>query len=241
MFQVTNKSRAGQGKKVRVGEIDFFRGIALILMIFFHIIWNLNNFYNVPIEYQTGIIFVIGRVAVYLFIMITAISCSFSGSNLLRSLKILAAAMLVTIVTLIYDPRLFVAFGILHFLGVSVLLYPIYNKLSNALLLLLGTAMILAGQVVLTIPMTHNYLLFLGLTAPNYHTFDFYPLIPYSGLFLYGIFLARILYPKRRSLFSVDLGDNPIAKVGQRTLIIYLLHQPVILAVMYVLAIFGLL
>ncbi|WP_028307874.1 heparan-alpha-glucosaminide N-acetyltransferase [Desulfitibacter alkalitolerans] len=219
----------------RVGEIDFFRGIALILMIFFHIIWDLNEFYNFPIEYSTGIVFIIGKAAAYLFIIITAISCSFSKNNRKRGMKILAVAMVITLATYIYDPQVFIAFGILHFLGVSVLLYPVYRKLNNSLLLLTGTIMILVGQAILTIPMSHDYLLFIGLTSPSYYALDYYPLLPYSGLFLYGIFLARILYPEKRSLFRINLENNPVSMIGKKTLIIYLLHQPVILAVLYIL------
>lgn len=225
---------------VRVGEIDFFRGIALMLMIFFHIVWDLNEFYNFPIDYSTGIVYIIGKAAAYLFIVINAISCSFSKSNLKRGLKILAVAMLITLITYIYDSQAFIAFGILHFLGVSVLLYPLYKKLNNFLLVLTGTIMILAGQYILTIHMPHDYLLFIGLTSPRYYALDYYPLLPYSGLFLYGIFLARILYPKKRSLFRINLGKNPISIVGRKTLIIYLLHQPVILAVLYILSTFNL-
>jgi len=222
--------------KARIGEIDFFRGVALILMIFFHIIWDLNEFYNFPIEYSTGIVFIIGKAAAYLFIIINAISCSLSKNNLRRGMKILAIAMVITLATYIYDPQVFIAFGILHFLGVSVLLYPVYKKLNNFLLLLTGTIMILVGQAILTIPMSHDYLLFIGLTSPSYYTLDYYPLLPYSGLFLYGIFLSRIFYPEKRSLFRINLDTNPISAIGRKTLIIYLLHQPVILVVLYILA-----
>lgn len=220
----------------RVWEIDFFRGIALIAMILFHLIWDLNEFYNYPIEYSSGIVYVLGRFAAYLFIIITGISCTFSRSNIRRGLKITAVALVITIATYIYNPGVFIAFGILHFLGVNVLLYPIYNKLNKVLLLFTGTMMLLVGQAILSIPMSHNYLLFLGLTSPTYYALDYYPLLPYSGIFLYGIFLARILYSKKQTLFKVNIDNNPVSYIGQKTLIVYLLHQPIILVILYILS-----
>ncbi|KUO50232.1 MAG: hypothetical protein APF76_11000 [Desulfitibacter sp. BRH_c19] len=220
----------------RVWEIDFFRGIALISMIVFHLIWDLNEFYNYPIEYSSGIVYALGKFSAYLFIIITGISCTFSRGNMRRGLKLIAVALVITIATYLYDPRAFIAFGILHFLGVSVLLYPIYNKLNKSLLLLTGTMMILVGQAILTIPMSHDYLIFLGLTSPTYYALDYYPLLPYSGIFLYGIFFARILYPTKQTLFKVNLDNNPISFIGKKTLIVYLLHQPIMLAILYILS-----
>ncbi len=220
--------------RTRVWEIDFFRGIALMLMIFFHLMWDLNEFYNYPIEYSSGIVYIIGKAAAFLFIIITGISCTFSKNNIMRGLKILSVALVITIATYLYDSRVFIGFGILHFLGVSVLLYPIYNKLNNPLLLLTGTMMILIGQAILTIPMSHDYLFFLGLTSPTYYALDYYPLLPYSGLFIYGIIVARILYPTKKSLFRVYFDNNPVSFMGKKTLIIYLVHQPIILATLYI-------
>lgn len=224
----------------RIWEIDFFRGIALILMIFFHIIWDLNEYYHYPLDYSSGIFFVIGKTAAFLFIIITGISCIFSSNNPSRGIKIFAVAMVVTIVTYFYDPDSFIIFGILHFLGINVLLYPYYNKLNNSLLLLLGTMIILLGQAFQNVDIDHNYLLVLGLARPDYYPLDYYPLLPYTGLFLLGIVLSRILYPKKQSLFRFNFDRNPISTVGKNTLLVYLLHQPIILAILYLLSMIGL-
>jgi uncharacterized membrane protein len=219
--------------KKRVWEIDFLRGIALILMIIFHIAWDLNEFYNFPIEYSSGYMYCVGKAAAFLFIVITGISCTFSKNNFKRAIKILLVAMGITAATFIYDNETFIIFGILHFLGISILLYPLIEKRNKVFLLLFGTIVIIAGQILLTIPMTHNFFLPFGLTSPDYYPLDYFPLLPYFGLFLYGVFLAKVFYPIKRSIFNFELPKNPISFFGKHTLVIYVLHQPIILAVLY--------
>ncbi len=225
----------------RVWEIDFFRGIALILMIFFHIIWDLKEFYGYPFDYTQGFFYAVGRSAAYLFMLITGISCTFSKNNFKRGTKILLIAFGITIVTYFYDSKTFIAFGILHLLGVCILWYPLLKKLKPLILLFLGTIVILLGKYFYTIPMNHNFLAPLGLKTQGYYALDYYPLFPYGGVFIYGVFLAKILYSQKRSLFKKDIPNNPISFFGKHTLIIYLVHQPIIIAILYLLSNGGIL
>lgn len=221
--------------KERVWEIDFFRGIALFLMIIFHIVWNLNNFYDYQVNYQEGFFFFVGKAALFLFITISAVSCFFSSSNKKRAVKIFLAAFLVSGATYIFDSNNFVVFGVLHFLGVNVLLYYFYKKLNVALLVLVGTIIIALGPLVKEITLASNILVPLGIRGSNFSSFDYVPLIPYSGIFIYGAALAKVLYSNKKSLFKKQIRPNPISFLGRRTLIVYLGHQPLIIALMTVL------
>ncbi|MGI6225289.1 MAG: heparan-alpha-glucosaminide N-acetyltransferase [Peptococcales bacterium] len=220
----------------RIWEIDFFRGIAIILMSLFHLLYDLSEFYNFNIDYTTGIVDIIGLSSAIMFITLTGISSSLSKNNFKRAIKILFFAYIITALTYIYDPNTYINFGILHLIGVSILLYPFFKKLSPFLLLLLGLSIILMGNVFSNVTLAHNFLIPLGLTTSNYAALDYYPLFPYFGVFLWGIAMGRIFYPEKQSLFKFSPpAKNPISFLGRHSLFIYLTHQPVFLTLLFLL------
>lgn len=221
--------------KARIWELDFLRGIALILMIYFHTIYDLKEFYNYPVSYANGPNFYIGKVSAILFMLISGISSSLSKSNTKRGLKVLGIALVITVITHLYDLEYGIKFGILHFLGVSMLLSPIFSKINKYILVLLGTSIILLGNFVSGLNTTVNYLFPLGITSSSFTSSDYYPLVPWFGIFLYGISLGKFLYNKKLSLFTFTMKDNPVSKIGRKTLPVYLMHQPTIIIILVLL------
>lgn len=221
--------------KTRIWELDLLRGIALILMIYFHIIYDLKEFYDFPISYENGVNFYIGKISVILFMLISGISSSLSKSNIKRAFKVLGIALIITIATHLYDPDYGIKFGILHFLGVSMLLSPVFSKLNKYILLLLGTLTIIVGNAISNIETSVNYLFPLGIINSSFVSSDYYPLVPWFGIFLYGIALGKFLYTQKRSLFTFSLKDNVISNIGQKTLPLYLMHQPTIIITIIIL------
>jgi uncharacterized membrane protein len=218
--------------KRRIWELDFFRGIALILMVYFHIIYDLTEFYGFPISYSSGFNYYAGKCSVILFIAISAISCSFSSSNLKRGLKLVCLALLITLSSHIYNPDYDIKFGIIHFLGVSIILYTLFSKLHSPILLGIGILVISLGHFTSSMAVNSNYLFPLGLTSRSFSSSDYYPLVPWFGLFLCGIALGKFFYNGKTSIFNFSIPDNLISKAGRNTLWIYILHQPVILLVL---------
>lgn len=92
--------------KTRIWELDLVRGIALLLMIYFHIIYDLKEIYNFPVTYGSGVNFYIGKISAILFILVSGISVSLSRSNIKRALKVLIIALVITVVTHIYESSL---------------------------------------------------------------------------------------------------------------------------------------
>jgi len=218
---------------VRIWEIDFLRGIAILLMGFSHLIYDLNVFFKLPVGYQEGIGYYTGKVAASLFILIAGLSCSLSRNNLKRGLVLIGLGLLITLVTSIAVPGSNIVFGILHFLGVSILADHFFRDLAAWKLITMGTFIIIAGPYVSGVNMPNNFLVPLGLFEKNFSSFDYYPLIPWFGLFLYGMALFKLKYREKKSLFNIDLSNNLIVWLGQRALLIYLVHQPVILGILY--------
>lgn len=213
----------------RIWEIDFFRGIALILMILFHLFFDLKEFYGYNVPYDSGLYYYTGKVSVILFILISAVSSSLSRNNVRRGVKYLGVGMLITVVTHLYNPEFGIKFGILHFLGTCILLYPLFRNFNKYILLFLGTLIIALGQILGGIAVKQNYLFLFNLTNGSWISADYYPLFPWLGVFLYGIVLGKILYPRGAGLFRFRPSPDVLGFIGRHTLAVYLVHQPVLI------------
>ncbi|MHB1042702.1 MAG: heparan-alpha-glucosaminide N-acetyltransferase [Eubacteriales bacterium] len=227
-----------EGSSGRVWEIDIFRGIAIILMVFFHLIYDLAEFHGVPVVYDHGPVYFAGKTAASLFIMVAGISSTLSRNNVKRGLKLVFLGFLIFIVTSIFVPGSNIIFGILQFLGVSMLLYPLFKNFNAYLVVLLGTAVILSGPYLFRITMPNNWLAPIGLLSRTFYSADYFPLFPWFGVFLYGIAMGKLLYKEKRSLLKLNAGGSPLVYLGRHSLFIYLVHQPVLLLVL--LAVFQL-
>jgi uncharacterized membrane protein len=217
--------------KSRIWELDFLRGIALLLMIYFHIIFDMKDIYGYNVSYSEGFNYLTGRAAGILFILIAGISCTLSRNNIKRALRILALAMVITVVTHLYSAEMGIKFGVLHFLGLSILMYPLLNNLNEHLLAILGTVILVLGSYISRLNTNFDYLFILGITSKKFTSSDYYPLIPWLGIFIYGIILGKALYKEKRSAFNFQLKNDLISWLGRNTLYIYIIHQPVILII----------
>lgn len=226
----------------RFWEIDFLRGIAIILMIIFHIAFDLEYFglLNFNIESMPWTIF---RISIFsLFFLLVGISLSISRlrgkqfkSYFARGLKVFFWGLIITLVTFIFMKQGFVLFGVLHFIGFSIILSYPFLKLKY-LNLLLAVPIIVLGLYLFSISFNFSWLLWIGLKPHGFYTIDYFPLLPYFGIILIGIFLGGILYPKAMRAFK--LKDSPkstsvkfIDYLGKKSLLIYVIHQPVIIGI----------
>jgi len=217
----------------RIWEIDFFRGIALILMIIFHVVFDLKEFAHVSVNYVSGFYYYIGKSAGILFILLAAISCHFSKSNTKRGLQILGMGLVITLVSHLFNPSYGIKFGILHFLGTSIIIYPLFKDINKWLLLIFGTIIIILGNYFKLINMPFDYLFIFGLSSELFISADYYPLLPWFGVFLYGIFISKLLYREKKSLFSFLPRFNFVSYLGRHTFSIYLIHQPLIILLIW--------
>ena len=206
-----------------------YKGIGFMVYFCF----CMNEFYDM-MSIIYGINYYIGKYQI-LFILI-GISCSFSKKNRVRSFKILCIALLITLATYIFNPDYIITFGILHFLGVSILLFTFIRNLSNLILFILGTTIIMLSYSLHKISVNHNLFFPLGLITNSFLSADYYPLIPWFGLFIYGGVLGKILYSRKIRIVEPKLSILPITKLGQNTLFIYIIHQPIILIILKIIS-----
>lgn len=234
----------------RLWEVDFSRGIAIILMIIFNYSFALSYLHIYTANGGLFYWYVFPRIIGAMFIFIAGLSltlfCSqtknkkeFHKKNFLRGLRIFGYGLLITIVTYLTFPSAFIIFGILHFIGVSIILGSFFLKFKR-FNLLLGLLIIFLGFYLQNSRFDFPWLLWLGFTPQNFYTFDYWPILPWFGVTLLGIFIGNILYKNGKRSFKIrDFSNTFLVKIlsflGRNSLIIYLLHQPLLILFLLVL------
>lgn len=219
-------------KTARIAEIDCCRGIAILLMIVFHLVFDLAYFYHWPLTYLDGFWYYQGKTAAILFMLLSGMSSFFSSNPFRRGITVLVTGMVISVVTYFYDPVSYIRFGTLHLLGVAMLLSPLFLHFKAAELILAGTVIIAAGRLTATLSAPTAYLLPLGISPPDFASLDYYPLIPWLGIVLYGIAAGKLIYRDKQPKFTAVgtyRAAQWLSRLGKHSLIIYLVHQPIIL------------
>lgn len=216
----------------RIWEMDFARGLALVLMSYFHLIYDMKEFFGYNVSYEGNMVAFAGKLSAISFILISGISTTFSRSTTRRGFEVLAAALLITISTYLFNKDFFVVFGILHFIGLSMILSAALKRFDKYILLAAGILIIIIGY---TLPMgnySNDYLMIVGLRSQTFASSDYYPLVPYFGIFLVGMVLGSLLYAEKKSLVKPFYGHRIISAAGRNSLLVYLVHQPLILLIL---------
>ena len=241
----------------RFWEIDTLRGVAIVMMVIYHIIFDLYYFGIFPVQINSLLLWIFARSTAFIFLLLVGISLALSyhrarlkrqdlpenenqplfGKYLKRGLKIFAIGILITLGTWLFIPSNFIVFGVLHFIGLAIILeYPFLNK--NYVNLALAAIFMIIGVYLGQIVFTGHWLLWLGLKPANFHTVDYFPLFPWLGVVSLGIFLGNTLYSDYRRHFRIpDLSHHAVFKLtsflGRHSLLIYVIHQPVLIIILY--------
>ncbi|MBN1273207.1 MAG: DUF1624 domain-containing protein [Candidatus Aminicenantes bacterium] len=230
----------------RIWEIDFLRGFSIILVVCYHLLYDLSayvgtkRFLGWSTDLSTTAWIVAQHFFAGLFIVLSGTSSTLTRSNTRRGLRLLVVAMAVTVVTYVFDSSSAIWFGILHLLAVSILIFGAAFKNAKAITCTVWGVFVLGLGLVLSflkkgMTIRFDWLLPFGFHSPGYSSFDYFPLIPWLGVFLIGAAMGRSIYAPRRSLIPRRLPQTFVNTAGRHSLLIYILHQPLILAVLYVL------
>jgi uncharacterized membrane protein len=243
----------------RIQAMDALRGLCVVLMCAHHFLYDLAAFLHAPWWIFTNpVLDVLHWFFAGCFILLSGVSSRFSRSNVRRGVKVLAIALALTAVTLLgeWGARRFlgekvdirILFGVLHMLGVCMVVYGLTRRLWDRLpdwvmivFCVLGTVLTarLAPGVQIPGP---EWLFPVGFFTENFFSADYFPMFPWLFVFLFGTWLGGKIregkLPERFYTYSVPFFPG----VGRHALLIYVVHQPVLLLLtLGIGAIFGIL
>jgi len=228
----------------RIVGIDIFRGLAIVFMVVFHFCYDLNYFKlaHIPL-YSSSFWLNFRLVIVNMFLITAGISLAIAygkgikWQKLKKRILLLGGASLgISVVTFFVFPHTWVYFGVIHFVLVASIVGLLFiNRPKLAFVL---SVAIIVGYLFFNFNMHPIFKQIAPiLHLPMRHTEDLVPFIPWFSATLLGIAIVgfgwHILLFENR-LFKADTKAHKfLSFIGKRALLIYLIHQPLIFAIMW--------
>lgn len=221
----------------RLLEIDALRGLAVALMVLYHFLFD--GWFMGLWELDLGhwLIEGVGTVVRLIFLSLVGVSVVFSsrgfGGQLKRGAIVFGGGLLVTLATWVAIPEYMVWFGILHLIGVSI---PVARLFKGHPWLAVGggLAVLLMAPLFVGALWDQPWLLWLGIPYEGFTTVDYFPLVPWLAVPLFGVALGHWVYEKRQPTRLEILARVPaLTWMGQHAFPIYLIHQPIIVGLLY--------
>jgi uncharacterized membrane protein len=242
----------------RIAAIDEIRGIAILCMLAFHGTVYYEMIFRVHLEFvRIPLVEFVLIAGGGLFIFISGVSCSFSKNNIRRGLVCFGFGLVISAITLVLwkgldQQNTFIFFGILHLLGVSMIVFGLtekaVKKTAEKRSPLIGLA-VFSGLFAISYLMVYRGLWEQAVFAlepvqtlykwnllyvagyPNWYAFppiDFYPILPWILLFFAGGYAGIWIVKHRLPDWITKVHIRPLVYCGQHTMVIYLIHPLVL-------------
>lgn len=241
-------------KPERFWEIDFVRGIAIVLMVTLHFFIDRQFLKMDHYQFNWNLWIFWQKITAALFLILVGVSLTVSRLNAVkfspkknlrlfnrffkRGIMIFSLGLIITLVTKFYLGEGFIIFGVLHFIGIAIIFsYPFLTlRVWN---IVFGLLVVAVGIYLSNLQFPFPWLLWAGLMPPNFESFDYFPIFPWFGVVLFGLALGNILYSQNgRSFMLYDLSNFAPIKyliyLGKNSLVIYLIHQPLFILLLTV-------
>lgn len=235
----------------RMAIFDVVRGFSVISMVAFHLCYDLRFIYGCDLSFFRPPLQDIWRASIsWTFLFVAGCMCSFSRNGWKRGMRYLSAALAVWVVTTVVAVDTPINFGIIFCMGASTVLqellcqmgctprgWPAALVLFVAFLLLRGVPRGTIGLGGMAVPLPRwlyasPWFSWLGFPGPGFASGDYYPLLPFSLMFLVGACAGRQWKAEGYPAWFYRVSCKPLQFVGRHALPIYLLHQPLIMLVL---------
>ncbi len=233
--------------------LDSIRGITLLSMIAYHAVWDLVYIFGVQLEwYGTKIGYIWQQSICWTFILLSGFCWSLGRKKLKRGLTVFAGGFVITAVTLLVMPENRVVFGVLTLLGICMLiqivLEPLCRRCNSMVGMLLSFLLFFilkdmnSGRIgvatwkSIELPKefyTNLFTTLLGFPTRDFFSTDYFSVLPWYFLFLTGYFLFRVMQENELLQKLPDVKIALLEWMGRHSLILYMLHQPAIYGVLY--------
>lgn len=238
----------------RITLIDTLRGVALLAMASYHFTWDLEFFgYLDPGTATQGWWKIYARSIASSFLFLAGVSLVLAHYPSIRwdafwkrFGMVAGAAAAISIATLIALPNEWIFFGILHSIAVASLIGLAFVRMSPfvsgsavalLVILLIVDSWIAPGSFRSEL-FDPRYLSWTGLFQHAPRSNDFVPLFPWLAALLGGIAVTRVAMQRNwlTPLSLVQTRPNLVSRAGRHSLVIYLLHQPVLITIVYIMS-----
>lgn len=228
--------------KSRLEAIDFARGLALLAMAIYHFAWDLEFFgYAPPGMTAEGGWRLFARSIASSFLFLVGVSLFLAhargfrrGPFLKRLAMVAGAAAAISLVTWLAVPGGFIFFGILHQIALASVLGLAFLRAPAWVAIVVAIAVAAAPHFLRSTFFDHPALWWVGLSSVNPHSNDYVPLFPWFAAILLGLAAAKIAAAaglfQRLGQLSLHEWTRPLQFAGRHSLAVYLIHQPVLIA-----------
>ena len=246
-----NERRARQKAPAgRYALLDELRGLDLVSMMLYHACWDLVFLFDVNMRWYAG---TPGRLwqqtICWVFILLSVFCAPFGRYMLRRGTVVFGAGAVVTLATLVFMPEGRVIFGVLTFLGAAMLLTGVLEPLLKKVMPAVGLAVsavlfavcypvglgwVGLGGWKLMLPQSlyaNYFTAFLGFYPDWFYSADYFGLLPWLFLFWAGYYLHKAVGRRRMEPLRRPVCPA-LGWMGRHSLLLYLLHQPVIYGVL---------
>lgn len=237
----------------RYSLLDNIRGICLINMILYHAIWDIVYIYGVKMPwYESAGAHIWQQCICWTFILLSGFCWPFSRNNLKRGLLVFACSAIISLVTLIFMPDSKILFGVLSLIGTAMLLMipldKLYRKVNSFIGMFICFVLFLFtrnindgslgffGRKLIDLPevlYSNMFTAYLGFPYNDFSSSDYFPILPWIFLYQTGYFLHQIFVKQNWMEKIPDISFKPLAWLGKHSLYVYMAHQPVVYAVLW--------
>lgn len=234
--------------KKRFESIDSFRGLVIVNMVLFHLLYDVNSVFGENHGWhREPAVDLWQKFIAYSFIIISGFVWTYGKKHALRrGIFLNTVGIVITAVTVIFIPSESIFFGVMNFFGCAVLLMiplekllkrmnPVAGALSSAVLFVLLEDLTygvikLGSRVIYTLPKamySFDLLVPFGFPPKSFSSADYFPILPWVFLYFLGYFLNRLLAD---TAFFEKIGHVNVpflSKIGRLSVPIYVIHQPV--------------
>ena len=234
--------------KGRLRAVDALRGVTIISMVLFHWCYDLRYLSGFSLSFFQPPLQDVWRATIsWTFLFIAGWMCSHSRSSTRRAARYLLVALLIYLSTSLARVDAPIRFGIIFCMGASTLVagFALRAGLLDGswwqtvallvlfvMLLRLPEGTLGVGALALRLPRAlydTSYLSWLGFPGPRFVSGDYYPLLPFGLMYLVGANVGVMLARRTLPTWVFECGLGPLALIGRHPLLIYLLHQPLLL------------
>lgn len=214
----------------RYALLDELRGLDLVSMMLYHACWDMMSLFGIWMDWYTGMPGHLWQQTIcWVFILLSGFCAPFGRHMLRRGVTVFAAGALVTAVTLVFMPGGRVIFGVLTFLGTAMLLTGVLEPLLKKVMPAVGLG---GWKLMLPQSLYANYFTaFFGFYPDWFYSADYFGLLPWLFLFWAGYYLHKAVGRRRMEPLRRPVCPA-LGWMGRHSLLLYLLHQPVIYGVL---------